>query len=781
MRTLLRHEQWTRIERFFCRLQPFRRVATRYDKLVERYASFVALGLLLILAGNASAAQYGLKLVRVSAGSANGTVAAASLDGVDYGYDDTAGTVTQVSPSTTVVFKLGPVTVLYTHEFRGAVFTVADQAIAATSYACNEGTFGAMVGASLCANTTYGDDFTNDTTLNYTTIPGTRSVGGDDVIVGPQQQLADYAAAVTAFDGTTLRMESPAWTANPGGAGIQLEFEVAAIAPRVDAPEIRGLDQSAAEAAVMGAGLAVGTVTKANHPSVPAGAVVSQNPSACLACVPAGSAVHFVVSLGPVTGNAVPDLIGNLRQDLTAVNLPRQLTRYLDGRLRLARQSIERGRYLPALVYLRWFAWEVGSLSGRRIPPADATRLIAQADDIGDRLRKGLGRPPTSGLQEFVSQGVKRSYHIDIPADYSVTAEPKPLLFMFHGTGGSYRHFMPGGVYPTEGGDLRQKVGNDAIMVIPNALPGEDGVNQWNYSYDFVFFQDLLEELQSRLVFDQRRIFATGHSSGAGFVHELGCRHGDVLRAIAPASGSLTSTSCTGAVAVMQIQSRNDTVVFPNIVQATRDFWVLYNGFDLDTYRPGTTDPCIDYSDGSSPYPVQWCLTDDTGHGGHQWWSKADSIWDFFATLPIAAPTADPPPGGGNDRVDAESDTTLTFTVAYPGTIGPVWRLAAVLYPAGTQPPVFTSPMWFLNIDIDPGAATPGTQQTYTVPAKIFSSSDATPLPGTYAVSIAAYVTGGGFPTPVAGVDHMAFRDVRIVDRTTPIVIEDMFDLEPVP
>lgn len=31
------------IERFFCRLKQFRRIATRYDKLAERFASFVAL------------------------------------------------------------------------------------------------------------------------------------------------------------------------------------------------------------------------------------------------------------------------------------------------------------------------------------------------------------------------------------------------------------------------------------------------------------------------------------------------------------------------------------------------------------------------------------------------------------------------------------------------------------------------------------------------------------------------------------------------------------------
>lgn len=31
------------IERFFCRLKQFRRIATRYDKLAQRFASFVAL------------------------------------------------------------------------------------------------------------------------------------------------------------------------------------------------------------------------------------------------------------------------------------------------------------------------------------------------------------------------------------------------------------------------------------------------------------------------------------------------------------------------------------------------------------------------------------------------------------------------------------------------------------------------------------------------------------------------------------------------------------------
>jgi transposase len=31
------------VERFFCRIKQFRRIATRYDKLATRFASFVAL------------------------------------------------------------------------------------------------------------------------------------------------------------------------------------------------------------------------------------------------------------------------------------------------------------------------------------------------------------------------------------------------------------------------------------------------------------------------------------------------------------------------------------------------------------------------------------------------------------------------------------------------------------------------------------------------------------------------------------------------------------------
>ena len=63
-------------------------------------------------------------------------------------------------------------------------------------------------------------------------------------------------------------------------------------------PDVVGLVQADAEAAIIAADLAVGTVTTEHSDSVAAGYVISQNPSGGT-LVPSGSSVDLVVSLGP--------------------------------------------------------------------------------------------------------------------------------------------------------------------------------------------------------------------------------------------------------------------------------------------------------------------------------------------------------------------------------------------------------------------------------------------------------------------------------------------------
>jgi RHS repeat-associated protein len=68
--------------------------------------------------------------------------------------------------------------------------------------------------------------------------------------------------------------------------------------PQGIVPNVVGLTQAAAEAAILAAGFTVGAISSAPHPTVPQGNVSSQTPTAGSAAQP-GSAVSFVVSLGP--------------------------------------------------------------------------------------------------------------------------------------------------------------------------------------------------------------------------------------------------------------------------------------------------------------------------------------------------------------------------------------------------------------------------------------------------------------------------------------------------
>ncbi len=76
----------------------------------------------------------------------------------------------------------------------------------------------------------------------------------------------------------------------------------------VSVPNVVGMTQSDAQAAILSAGLQVGTVTTANSQTVPAGSVISQDPASGTS-VPAGSFVSFVVSLRPSL-ITVPDVVG---------------------------------------------------------------------------------------------------------------------------------------------------------------------------------------------------------------------------------------------------------------------------------------------------------------------------------------------------------------------------------------------------------------------------------------------------------------------------------------
>lgn len=106
--------------------------------------------------------------------------------------------------------------------------------------------------------------------------------------------------------GKVIEQHPAAGASAPPGSTVDLV--VSSGPPPVLVPSLVGLAQAAAEAAIVAASLAVGAETSARSATVPAGAVLSQDPAAG-ASVPPGTAVALVISSGP-PDVLVPDLTG---------------------------------------------------------------------------------------------------------------------------------------------------------------------------------------------------------------------------------------------------------------------------------------------------------------------------------------------------------------------------------------------------------------------------------------------------------------------------------------
>lgn len=134
-------------------------------------------------------------------------------------YDDVAQLLTQTGGTFQVRFSITPgVTTLFRHIITGLVIGNNVAASAAT-YSCIEGNFGGSVGASLCGNYNFGANFTNESSMTWG--PGAisaRTLGGDDMAIGPPQGVALYDDfATVSWVGTTLTL-SNAWC-NPNAPG----------------------------------------------------------------------------------------------------------------------------------------------------------------------------------------------------------------------------------------------------------------------------------------------------------------------------------------------------------------------------------------------------------------------------------------------------------------------------------------------------------------------------------------------------------------------------------
>lgn len=173
--------------------------------------------------------------------------------------------------------------------------------------------------------------------------------------------------------------------------------------------------------------------------------------------------------------------------------------------------------------------------------------LLLTADDTE------LPSPPSAGdyTLKLKASGFDRLARIHVPKGYAAGTNP-PLVLAFHGAGGS------GATMLENNGWAAQSNQAGFIVVAPDGLPAfprlpanfRTNPRLWNSGVlnpntpraqidDVAFVSQLLNELKSRLLYDEAKVFVTGHSNGASMTFLLGAKLSERIAAIAPVGGPM--------------------------------------------------------------------------------------------------------------------------------------------------------------------------------------------------------------------------------------------------
>jgi polyhydroxybutyrate depolymerase len=152
----------------------------------------------------------------------------------------------------------------------------------------------------------------------------------------------------------------------------------------------------------------------------------------------------------------------------------------------------------------------------------------------------GFGADPPQPVEREWKVGSDARKAI-VYAPTTASKEPTPLVFAFHGHGGTMGHAARTFAY--------QKQWPEAIIVYMQGLntPGkltdpEGKKSGWQPAQgdqqdrDLKFFDAVLASLKADYKVDDKRIYATGHSNGGSFTYLLWAARGDVFAAVAPSA-----------------------------------------------------------------------------------------------------------------------------------------------------------------------------------------------------------------------------------------------------
>ena len=138
----------------------------------------------------------------------------------------------------------------------------------------------------------------------------------------------------------------------------------------------------------------------------------------------------------------------------------------------------------------------------------------------------------------MIYDGNARDYIVYIPASYDGSS-PYPLLFSFHGGGGTSSGFI-------NTNDMRPIADTAGFIAIypQAAIDPDDGSFSWLHKAptthnDIFFIEAIIDTLSNQYMIDNHRVYACGYSEGGIFSYELGCRLNNRIAAFSSVSGSM--------------------------------------------------------------------------------------------------------------------------------------------------------------------------------------------------------------------------------------------------
>jgi polyhydroxybutyrate depolymerase len=286
-------------------------------------------------------------------------------------------------------------------------------------------------------------------------------------------------------------------------------------------------------------------------------------------------------------------------------------------------------------------------LAGPRLFRA-ARRLLRRRKPRWDRRLVEQTVVPGRLTPQVIRVGhLERFYLLYIPPGYR-PSKPLPLVFVFHGGGGSAN-----GIANTS--QMHRLAYKERFIVVyPEGIRGS-----WNAGDaarigwaarskidDVAFTRAILARVSRDYAVDPLRIYATGMSKGGMLAYHLACCMSETFAAVAPVAATMISSACNPLqpVAIMHVHGTADdrvpiqggrspvsgnSAVWPAVTVGI-DYWRKVNQC-ADTGSVSYDDGeviCWDYPAAGTHADVRYCLVQG---GGHAWPGSSPKMWQRAA------------------------------------------------------------------------------------------------------------------------------------------------------